>query len=238
MANMTSVGNRGPSRCPVGDCEAICRKGGKICRRLSQDLGRLAALPVLSLQRIQPLGHAGSATLVVPPARLPLSTSAWLHHPFSGFAEQHTCSGVDVSKDRIDVFDPTTARHKRIPSYIRSLRKLFATVGSSIDVLEAAGGCERLVMNELSRTGRHAVRETPRAAREFARETGRLAKSERVDALGLAELGRALPVVRDIYYDENRGGLPEDRKLKHGCDPEVSAPVKPGAVHQFEGRVY
>lgn len=106
-----------------------------------------------------------------------------------------TYIGVDVAKDWIDVFDPTTSRHERIPTDIRSLRRFAATVGSSIVILEASGGYERPVIKVLSDAGRHATCVNPRQAREFARATGRLAKSDRVDAHVLAEMGRALELV-------------------------------------------
>lgn len=106
-----------------------------------------------------------------------------------------TYIGVDVAKDWIDVFYPTTSRHERIPTDIRSLRRFASTVGSSIVILEASGGYERPVIKVLSDAGRHATCVNPRQAREFARATGRLAKSDRVDAHVLAEMGRALELV-------------------------------------------
>lgn len=103
-----------------------------------------------------------------------------------------TYIGVDVAKDWIDVCDPITSRQERFPTDRRSLRKFAATVGSSIVILEASGGYERPVMSALSEAGRQATCVNPRQAREFARATGRLAKSDRVDAQVLAEMGRAL----------------------------------------------
>ena len=104
----------------------------------------------------------------------------------------HTYIDVDVAKDWIDVFDPSTSRHERIPTDNRSLRKFASGVGQSIVVLEASGGYERPIMAALSEAGRQAACVNPRHAREFARATGRLAKSDRVDAMVLAEMGRAL----------------------------------------------
>jgi transposase len=104
----------------------------------------------------------------------------------------HTYIGVDVAKDWIDVFDPSTSRHERIPTDNRSLRRFAGAVGQSIIVLEASGGYERPILAALSEAERNAVCVNPRHAREFARATGRLAKSDRVDATVLAEMGRAL----------------------------------------------
>lgn len=106
-----------------------------------------------------------------------------------------TYIGVDVAKDWIDVFDPSTSRYDRIPTDIRSLRRFAGGVGSSIVVLEASGGYERSVITALSDAGRHVTCVNPRQAREFARATARLAKNDRVDAQVLAEMGRALQLV-------------------------------------------
>lgn len=106
-----------------------------------------------------------------------------------------TYIGVDVAKDWIDVFDPTTSRHERIPTDGRSLCRFAATIGSSIVILEASGGYERPVLSALFEAGRQVACVNPRQAREFARATGRLAKSDRVDARVLAEMGRALQLV-------------------------------------------
>ncbi len=104
----------------------------------------------------------------------------------------HTYIGVDVAKDWIDVFNPSTSRHERIPTDNRSLRRFASTVGQAVVVFEASGGYERPILAALSDAERNAVCVNPRHAREFARATGRLAKSDRVDAAVLAEMGRAL----------------------------------------------
>ncbi len=107
----------------------------------------------------------------------------------------HNYIGVDVAKDWIDVFDPIRSRHERIPTDSRSLRRFALAAGQSIVVLEASGGYERPIMAALSEAGGQAACVNPRQAREFARATGRLAKSDRVDAQVLAEMGRALQLV-------------------------------------------
>lgn len=104
----------------------------------------------------------------------------------------HTYIGVDVAKDWIDVFNPSTSRHERIPTDNRSLQRFASTVGQAVVVFEASGGYERPILAALSDAERNAVCVNPRHAREFARATGRLAKSDRVDAAVLAEMGRAL----------------------------------------------
>jgi len=66
-------------------------------------------------------------------------------------------------------------------------------------VLEATGGYERRVAAELMAAGLPVVVINPRQARDFARATGRLAKTDRLDARGLARFAAAIqPPVRPL----------------------------------------
>lgn len=99
--------------------------------------------------------------------------------------------GVDIAGGWIDVFDT---------SNMRSVRIFNDAIGSFVDALgedafvvfEATGGHERLLMDLLAAAGVAHARVNPRQAREFARATGRLAKTDRVDARVLAEMGASL----------------------------------------------
>lgn len=68
-----------------------------------------------------------------------------------------TYIGVDVAKDWIDVFDPSTSQHERISTDSLSLRRFAAAVGKAIVVLEASGGYERPVITALHEAGRQAA---------------------------------------------------------------------------------
>ena len=107
--------------------------------------------------------------------------------------------GVDVAKHWIDIHELGTGRAWRIGTTARALRDFANTAQGRLVILEASGGFERTVMAALETVGIDVARVNPRQAREFARATGRLAKSDRVDAAVLAEMGRALaprPTVR------------------------------------------
>jgi transposase len=115
--------------------------------------------------------------------------------------------GVDVAKDWIDVFDPCAERSVRIAT---SALKAFARrLGSVLVVFEATGGYERPLMEALEAAGRPYARVNPRQAREFARATGRLAKTDKVDARVLAEMGRALDLAPTPPLDPARKRLVE-----------------------------
>ncbi|MEQ1610812.1 MAG: transposase [Hyphomonadaceae bacterium] len=57
---------------------------------------------------------------------------------------------------------------------------------------EAAGGHERLLIETFKAAGVSHARVNPRKAREFARATGRLAKTDKVDARVLAQIGASI----------------------------------------------
>jgi transposase len=115
--------------------------------------------------------------------------------------------GVDVAKDWIDVFDPSSERSIRIAT---SQLKAFARgLGNVLVVFEATGGYERPLMEALEAAGRPYARVNPRQAREFARATGRLAKTDKVDARVLSEMGRALDLAATPPLDPARKRLAE-----------------------------
>lgn len=59
----------------------------------------------------------------------------------------------------------------------------------------------------LAKAGTGYARVNPRQAREFARATGRLAKTDRVDAEGLARMGRSLELTATPAVDPDRARL-------------------------------
>ncbi len=100
--------------------------------------------------------------------------------------------GVDVAKDWIDVYRPDSRKAARIETTPRALNIFARKAKGALVVFEASGGYERPLIDALDAAGGVYARVNPRQAREFARATGRLAKTDRVDARVLAEMGAAL----------------------------------------------
>jgi transposase len=100
--------------------------------------------------------------------------------------------GVDIAKDWIDAFRLASGKAERIPTTRQALARFARAAKGALVVLEASGGYERPLTEALAQAGVAWARVNPRQAREFARATGRLAKTDRVDARVLAEMGRAL----------------------------------------------
>lgn len=118
--------------------------------------------------------------------------------------------GVDVAKDWIDICDLASGRISHIATKPRPLKAFAARLPKdSLVVFEASGGFERPLMAALEAVGIAYARVNPRQAREFARATGRLAKTDRVDARVLAEMGKALDLKPTPPVDPARKRLAE-----------------------------
>src|SRR6478735_8061767 len=108
--------------------------------------------------------------------------------------------GVDVAKATFEVALSSSAAtqahandeagHTALLAYLARLRDEGATI--ALVVLEATGGLEAELAWALQLAGWPVVVVNPRQARDFARSMGQLAKTDRIDARLLAELGRTL----------------------------------------------
>lgn len=118
--------------------------------------------------------------------------------------------GVDVAKDWIDICDLGAGKIRRIETTPRALKAFAARLAKdSLVVFEASGGFERPLMAALEAKGCAYARVNPRQARDFARATGRLAKTDRLDARVLAEMGKALALKPTPPVDPARRRLAE-----------------------------
>lgn len=118
--------------------------------------------------------------------------------------------GVDVARDWIDVCDPAPDEVRRIRTTPSALGAFaWGLPANAFVVLEASGGCERPLLEALEAAGVAYARVNPRQAREFARATGRLAKTDKVDARVLAEMGLKLDLRTAPAPDPARRRLAE-----------------------------
>ena len=107
-----------------------------------------------------------------------------------------TVVGIDVSKAYVDVvvigakleaerFDNEVEGHSALAAALRPL-------GVELVVMEATGGYEMALACALQAAGLAVVVINPKQARDFAKAMGCLAKTDRIDARTLAELGTVL----------------------------------------------
>jgi transposase len=110
-------------------------------------------------------------------------------------SESSVVVGIDVAKVHVDVavlgapvpaarFDNETDGHT-------ALLALLQPLGVQLVVMEATGGYEAAMACALQAAGLPVAVVNPRQARDFAKALGRLAKTDRIDAEALAELGRS-----------------------------------------------
>jgi len=116
--------------------------------------------------------------------------------------------GVDAAKDWIDTCDLASGQIRRIETTPHALKSFARALPKDVlAVFEASGGYERPLMAALDAEGVAYARVNPRQAREFARATGQLAKTDKVDARVLAEMGKALGLKPSTPADPARRRL-------------------------------
>lgn len=116
--------------------------------------------------------------------------------------------GIDVSKDSLDIAIRPTQEQFSLANEPREFPALVQRLqGLSVSriVLEATGGYELLLLTQLAAAGLPVVRVNPRQARHFAQATNQLAKTDRLDARVLAQLGEQLqPEVRPLANQQQQ----------------------------------
>lgn len=116
--------------------------------------------------------------------------------------------GIDISKDTLDVGESPSGETSRLPHTEQGLdhavERLHA-LRPALIVLEATGGLETQLAAHLAAAGLPVAVVNPRQVRAFAKATGQLAKTDRIDALMLADFARAIrPQVRALKDEATR----------------------------------
>jgi transposase len=100
--------------------------------------------------------------------------------------------GIDVSKDRLDVA-VLGGQYGSVPNTREGIAKLvqwLQEVDPELIVVEATGGYQRAAVEALFGAGLAVAVVNPARVRQFARACGLLAKTDKLDALVLAEFGQ------------------------------------------------
>ena len=103
--------------------------------------------------------------------------------------------GIDVSQKWLDVVLRPSGTYWRVSNQESGWEELLshlAGVAVASIVLESTGGLERGVVQVLQQQQYPVAVINPKRARDFAKASGRLAKTDRIDADGLAHFAQAL----------------------------------------------
>ena len=145
---------------------------------------------------------------------------------------EHCYGGIDVSKDRLDVYVLPKGQRFAVDNNTAGWRELIERLrGSSIAALgiEPSGGYERGIIRALLAAGLSVRRINPNKLRQFARARGVLAKNDRLDAQLIAEYVAIMPT-RDMQRDTAAERLAEVVTMRRQlCDEHVT--VENQAAH-------
>lgn len=127
-------------------------------------------------------------------------------------ADMVRLAGIDVSKDKLDVYVLPSGDHRMV-AYDRQglsvLQRWLSALGVAVAALEASGGYERKIVEALEEAGLVVYQLNPLRVRRFAELRGRLAKTDRLDARTIAEFAHAWPPQQRARRDRRRDGLAE-----------------------------
>lgn len=116
--------------------------------------------------------------------------------------------GCDLSRAFIDVCINTGRTTSRIENIKPAIAQWLETLEpSALVVFEATSGCDGLLMEALDEHDIAYAHINPRQAREFARALGVLAKTDKVDARVLAQMGQRLPLTLTAPQEPDRKRL-------------------------------
>jgi transposase len=151
--------------------------------------------------------------------------------------------GIDVSKGSLDyTWLPGGAAHQvaNTAQGVTNLLKHIKKIGPDLVVLEATGGYQNLVVQALHGASVPVKVVNPRQVRDFARSLNRLGKTDKLDALTLAEFGQSRNLVPEQPRDAKRVELSqlllrreqlqrmitaEKNHMEHACDG-ISSGIK------------
>lgn len=103
--------------------------------------------------------------------------------------------GIDVSEEEPVVAILPEGSVETVPNVLEKIRELcgrLVSLSLALVVLEATGGLERPLVRELSAAGLSVALVNPRQVWDYARALGKLAKTDRIDAVVLAQFAQTV----------------------------------------------
>ncbi len=187
----------GASRPRAGDARSIV--SGQPHAVTEQDRRRLCGMSPNS--RLS--GTRRSAAVVV-------ASSHVQDRDVSMSSDTTTFVGIDVAKDKLDIFIDTTGEHFIVSNDAKgfaSIRRRLKPLNITLIVLEHSGRYERRCALDLMDAGFTVAIVNPRQSRDFARAINWMAKNDAIDARLLAEFARRIQPRPSERTPKNRAEL-------------------------------
>ncbi len=153
--------------------------------------------------------------------------------------------GVDVSKFTLDVFHPDSGELSKfentevaVEEFCRSLKKKKRSV---MVVMEATGGYETLLLNQLAKHKTEAAVVNPKRVRDFAKGVGADAKTDRIDAQVISQYALVVnpqPIAMKSDHEQKHTALvarrdqllglinQENNRLKQSWDDDAKKSIR------------
>ena len=111
--------------------------------------------------------------------------------------EAQVIIGIDVSKDKLDIYDSSTQKHIIIENTVRSIGQWLTRIKKQYSqckvVFEPTGGYEKKLINALLSKGAIAYNVHPNKLFNFKKCHGDKAKTDKIDAMFIAQYAQAHP---------------------------------------------
>ena len=121
--------------------------------------------------------------------------------------------GIDVAKDKVDVFNLATKKHMTIVNRTKSIETAFKKIerDGSLVVMENTGGYERRCIEVLSKMGFAIHKTENKSFKHYVESLGQKAKTDLLDSKALAQYGKERHEDLKLYNkpDENEEKLKE-----------------------------
>ena len=121
--------------------------------------------------------------------------------------------GVDVSKLTLDIFYPDTGESRRLENSEAAMKAFCLAIKDRgrpmMVVMEATGGYESLLVNQLAKHAIEAAVVNPRQVRDFAKGIGVDAKTDTIDAQVISRFGAVVKPQSKVAKS--------DHEQKHGA---------------------
>jgi transposase len=148
-----------------------------------------------------------------------------MSHPIARASDEIT-SGIDISKERLDVHVHPEGIARQFPNDREGHAKLIAWITpykAVRIVFEATGRYHRALEMALGKAGLPAVKVNPLQARRFAEATGKRVKTDPIDAAMLARFGAIMQPEIPSAKDETIGMLAELLAARRGLVKDRTA---------------